>query len=144
MRSGRLHECPTIRRRRVLCLHKHMIHAPDDVTCYAVQGTKSLCKNTNITAVWDIRSVFRHSPCFICVVLVKKRKEGMAQLKSRTQQNTRSHRLKSSTADEMNSQTPSGTSPGNCSAATTLDPLTPSHLRDMSSHLNGEIQAPSV
>ena len=48
---------------------------------YAVKGTKLLCKNTNIT-VREIRSVFRHSPCLICI-LVKKRKEGMAQLKSR-------------------------------------------------------------
>jgi hypothetical protein len=33
------------------------------------------------------------------------------------------------------SQTPSGTSPGNCSAATTLDQFILSHLRDTSSYL---------
>jgi hypothetical protein len=45
--------------------------------CYAVQGTKSLWKITNVT-VRDIK----HSPCLICV-LAKKRKEGMAQWKLR-------------------------------------------------------------
>ena len=54
-----------------------MIHAPEDVMCYAVQGTKPLCKNTNVT-VRDNRAVFKHSPCLICV-LAKKCKEGMAQ-----------------------------------------------------------------
>ena len=49
--------------------------------CYAVQGTKPLWKNTNVT-VRDIRTVFKHSPCLICV-LAKKRKEGMAQWKPR-------------------------------------------------------------
>jgi hypothetical protein len=58
-----------------------MIHAPEDVMCYAVQGTKPLWKNTNVT-VRDIRTVFKHSPCLICV-LAKKRKEGMAQWKPR-------------------------------------------------------------
>ena len=42
------------------------------------------------------------------------------------------------------SQTPNGTSPGNCSAATTLGQVIPSHLRDTSSHLYGGIQEPSV
>ena len=82
MRSGRIHERPTTRRRRrVLRLHKRMIHAPEDVMCYAVQGTKPLWKNTNVT-IRDIRTVFKHSPCLICV-LAKKRKEGMAQWKPR-------------------------------------------------------------
>ena len=49
--------------------------------CYAVQGTKPLWKNTNVT-VKDIRSVFKRSPCLLCV-LAKKRKEGMAQWKPR-------------------------------------------------------------
>ncbi len=49
--------------------------------CYAVQGTKPLWKNANVT-VRDIRAVFKHSPCLICV-LAKKRKEGMAQWKPR-------------------------------------------------------------
>ena len=55
-----------------------MIHAPEDVMCYAVQGTKPLCKNTNVT-VRDIRAVFKHSLCLICVLAKKKRKEGIAQ-----------------------------------------------------------------
>ncbi len=54
-----------------------MIHAPEDVMCFAVQGTKPLWKNTNVT-ICNIRAVFKHSPCLICV-LAKKRKEGMAQ-----------------------------------------------------------------
>jgi hypothetical protein len=54
-----------------------MIHAPEDAMCYAVQGTKPLWKNINVT-VCDIPSVFKHSSCLICV-LAKKRKEGMAQ-----------------------------------------------------------------
>jgi hypothetical protein len=58
-----------------------MIHAPEDVMCYAVQGTKPLWKNTNVT-VRDIRAVFKHSQCLICV-LAKKRKESMAQWKPR-------------------------------------------------------------
>jgi len=49
--------------------------------CYAVQGTKPLWKNTDVTPK-DIRQVFRLSPCLICV-LAKKRKEGMAQWKPR-------------------------------------------------------------
>ena len=58
-----------------------MIHAPEDVMCYAIQRTKPLWKNTNVT-VRDFRAVFKHSPCLICV-LAKKRKEGMAQWKPR-------------------------------------------------------------
>ena len=81
MRSGRLHESSTTRRRRVLRLHKRMIHAPEEVMCYAVQGTNPLWKNTNVT-VRNIRTVFKHSPCLICA-LAKKRKEGMAQWKPR-------------------------------------------------------------
>ena len=58
-----------------------MIHAPEDIMCYAVQGERPLWKNTNITPK-DIRRVFKHSPCLTCV-LAKKRKEGMAQWKPR-------------------------------------------------------------
>ena len=59
-----------------------MIHAPEDVMCYAVQGPKPLWKNTTNVTVRDIRAVFKHSPCLICV-LAKKRKEGMTQWKPR-------------------------------------------------------------
>jgi hypothetical protein len=55
-RSGRLHEFVKSKRRRVLHLHKQMIHAPEDIMCYVVQGERPL---------W------------------KKRKEGMAQWKTR-------------------------------------------------------------
>ena len=58
-----------------------MIHAPEDIMCYAVQGDRPLWKNTDVTPK-DIRHVFRLSPCLTCV-LAKKRKEGMAQWKSR-------------------------------------------------------------
>ena len=44
---------------------------------YAVQEAKPLWKITHIK-VRDIRSVFKQSPCLICI-LAKKRKEGMAQ-----------------------------------------------------------------
>ena len=44
-----------------------MIHAPEDVMCYAVQGTKPLWKNTNVT-VRNIRAVFKRSPYLICVL----------------------------------------------------------------------------
>eukprot|EP01036_Dinobryon_divergens_P061782 gene61782-biopygen27670 len=50
-----------------------MIHAPEDIMCYAVQGDRPMWKNTNVTAK-EIRQVFRLSPCLICV-LAKKRKE---------------------------------------------------------------------
>ena len=73
--ATRLNERPTTRQRRVLRLHKRMIQAPEDVMCYAVQGTIPLWKNTNAT-VRDTRAVFKHS-------LAKKRKEGMAQRKPR-------------------------------------------------------------
>ena len=79
VRSGRLHELARGKRRRVLRLHKRMIHAPEDVMCYAVQGDRPLWKNTNVTAK-EIRQVFRLSLCLItCVLANKKRKEGMAQ-----------------------------------------------------------------
>ena len=81
IRSGRLHELARTKRRRVLRLHKRMIHAPEDIMCYAVQGERPLWKNTNVTPK-DIRQVFRLSPCLTCV-LAKKRKEGMAQWKPR-------------------------------------------------------------
>ncbi len=55
-----------------------MIHAPDYIT---VQGERPLWKNNNVTPT-DIRRVFRVSPCLTCV-LAKKRKEGMAQWKTR-------------------------------------------------------------
>ena len=58
-----------------------MIHAPEDIMCYAVQGERPLWKNTYVTPQ-DIRKVFRISPCLTCV-LAKKRKEGMAQWKPR-------------------------------------------------------------
>ena len=58
-----------------------MIHAPEDIMCYAVQGDRPLWKNTGVTAK-EIRQVFRLSPCLTCV-LAKKRKEGMAQWKPR-------------------------------------------------------------
>ena len=80
-RSGRLHELARSKRHRVLRLHKRMIHAPEDIMCYAVQGERPLWKNTNVTPK-DIRQVFRLSPCLTCV-LAKKRKEGMAQWKPR-------------------------------------------------------------
>jgi hypothetical protein len=54
-----------------------MIHAPEDIMCYAVQGERPLWKNTNVTPT-GIRRVFRASPCLTCV-LAKKRKKGMAQ-----------------------------------------------------------------
>ena len=41
-RSGRLHEFVKSKRRRVLHLHKRMIHAPEDIMCYAVQGERPL------------------------------------------------------------------------------------------------------
>ena len=118
-----------------------MIHAPEDVMCYAVQGTKPLWKNTNVT-VCDIRAVFKHSPCLICI-LVKKRKEGMAQWKPRKKYKklrigkelSDTKDWKSSTTKEMNQQDESDAkryNPGNCSAATTLDQLIPSHSRDTS------------
>eukprot|EP01036_Dinobryon_divergens_P035124 gene35124-biopygen27765 len=81
IRSGRLHELARTKRRRVLRLHKRMIHAPEDIMCYAVQGERPLWKNTNVTPK-DIRQVFRLSPCLTCV-LAKKRKKGMAQWKPR-------------------------------------------------------------
>ena len=83
--------------------------------CYAVQGTKPLWMNTNVI-VRDFRSVFRHSPCLICV-LAKKRKEGMAQWKPRKKyKNLRSigkeqsdtKDWKSSTTKEMSQQDESG------------------------------------
>ena len=86
-----------------------MIHAPEDVMCYAVYGTKPLWKNTNVT-VRDIRAVFKHSPpCLICV-LAKKRKEGMAQWKPRKKykklrigkEQSVTKDWKSSTTKEMN------------------------------------------
>ena len=121
--------------------------------CYAVQGTKPLWKNTNVT-VRDIRTVFKHSPCLICV-LAKKRKEGMAQWKPRKKYKklrigkelSDTKDWKSSTTKEMNQQDESDAKrykPGELSAATTLDPLIPSYLRDTSSHLYGEIQALNV
>jgi hypothetical protein len=121
--------------------------------CYAVQGSNPLWKNTNVT-VCNICAVFKHSPCLICV-LAKKRKEGMAQWKPRKKYKklrigkelSDTKDLKSLTTKEMNQQDVSDTKrykPGNCSAATTLDQSTPSHLRDTSSHSYGEIQAPSV
>jgi len=58
----------------VLCLHKRMIHAPENVMCYAVQDTKPLWKNTNVT-VENIRLVSKHSPC-LTYVLAKKRNDG--------------------------------------------------------------------
>jgi hypothetical protein len=39
-----------------------MIHAPEDIMCYAVQGEQPLWKNTNVTPTY-IRRVFRASPC---------------------------------------------------------------------------------
>ena len=45
VRSGRLHERPTTRRRRVLRLHKRMIHAPEDVMCYAVSDSSLPIRN---------------------------------------------------------------------------------------------------
>ena len=77
-RSGRLHEFVKSKRRRNLHLHKRMIHAPEDIMSYAVQGERPLWKNTNVTPT-DIR---RASPC-LTYVLAKKRKEGMAQWKTR-------------------------------------------------------------
>ena len=58
VRSGRLNELARGKRSRVLRLHKRMIHAPEDVRGYAVQGTRPLWKNTNVTAK-EIRQVFR-------------------------------------------------------------------------------------
>jgi hypothetical protein len=59
-----------------------MIHAPEDIMCYTVQGDRPMWKNTDVTPK-DIRQVFRLiSPCLICV-LAKNRKEGMAQWKPR-------------------------------------------------------------
>ena len=66
-RSGRLHEFVKSKRRRVLHLHKRMIHAPEDIMYYAVQGERPLWKNTNVTPT-DIRRVFRVSPCLTCVL----------------------------------------------------------------------------
>jgi hypothetical protein len=44
---------------RVLHLHKRMIHAPEDIMCYAIQGKRPLWKNTNVTPTE------RHTPlCF--------------------------------------------------------------------------------
>ncbi len=103
-RSGRLHEFVKSKRRRVLHLHKRVIHAPEDIMCYAVQGERPLWKNTNVTPT-DIRRVFRASPCLTCV-LAKKRKEGMAQWKTRKKYKrlrTAKDR-KPSTKEEMDTQ----------------------------------------
>ncbi len=78
--------------------------------CYAVQGTKPLWKNTNVT-VCDIRAVFEHSPCLICV-LAKKRKEGIVQWKPRKmykklrigKEQSDTKDWKSSNTKEMNQQ----------------------------------------
>ncbi len=81
-----------------------MIHAPKDIMCYAVQGERSLWKNTNVTPT-DIRRVFRASPCLTCV-LAKKRTEGMAQWKTRKKykrlRTAKDH--KPSTKEEMDTQ----------------------------------------
>jgi hypothetical protein len=106
-----------------------MIHAPEDVMCYAVQ------KKTNVT-VRDIQAVFKHSPCLI-YVLSKKRKKGIAQWKPRTKykklrigkEQSDTKDVKSSTTKEMNQQDESDAKwykPGELSAATTLDLLIPS------------------
>jgi hypothetical protein len=47
-----------------------MIHAPEDIMCYTVQGERPLWKNTNVTPT-DIRQVFRASPCLTCVLAKK-------------------------------------------------------------------------
>jgi hypothetical protein len=81
-----------------------MIHAPEDIMCYTVQGERPLWQNTNVTPT-DIRRVFRVSPCLTCV-LAKKRKEGMAQRKTRKKYKrlrTAKDR-KPSTKEEMDTQ----------------------------------------
>ncbi len=81
-----------------------MIHAPEDIMCYAVQGERPLWKNTYVTPK-DIRRVFRRSPCLTCV-LAKKRMEGMAQWKSRRKfkRLRTSKDRKPSTKEEMDHQ----------------------------------------
>ncbi len=44
LRSGRLHEIARGKHRRVLRLHKRMIHAPEDIMCEAVQGDRPMWK----------------------------------------------------------------------------------------------------
>ena len=81
-----------------------MIHAPEDIMCYAVQGERPLWKNTNVTPT-GIRRVFRTSPC-LTFVLAKKRKEGMTQWKTRKKYKrlrTAKDR-KPSTKEEMDTQ----------------------------------------
>ena len=105
-----MHEIARTKHHRVLRLHKRIIHALEDVMCYAVQGTKPLWKNTDVTPK-DIRQVFRLSPCLICV-LAKKRKEGMAQWKPRKKykrlridkDGTANNDRKPSTKEEMSRQ----------------------------------------
>ena len=103
--------------------------------CYAVQGTKPLCKNTNVT-VHDIRAVFKHSPCLICV-LAKKCKEDMAQQKLRKKYNKKlrigkelsdTKDWKSSTTKEMNQQDESDAkryNPGELLSCDNVGPVNP-------------------
>ena len=83
-----------------------MCHAPEDIMCYAVQGSNPLWINTFVTPQ-DIRRVFRRSPCLTCV-LAKRRKEGMRQWKRkrkrlRLRKNSDVKR-KPSTTEEMDNQ----------------------------------------
>jgi hypothetical protein len=116
-----------------------MIHAPEDVMCYAVQGTKPLWKNTNVT-VRDIRAVSKHSPCLICV-LAKKRKEGMAQWKPRKKYKklrigkelSDTKDWKSSTTKEMNQQDESDAKrykPGELLSCDKVGPVNPKSFKE--------------
>ena len=79
--SGRLHNSdPTIRRKVFNC-HNRFGHVCEDCMIHALepQGHDNLpyWRNTDVTPS-DVRHVFRHEPCLLCV-LAKRRKEGKRQ-----------------------------------------------------------------
>ena len=75
--SGRLYNVPTTTVQRVTRLHKRMGHAHCDKMCAAISGPTALWTNTSLSPK-DIRRVFRHQPCLVCV-LSKRRKGSTAQ-----------------------------------------------------------------
>ena len=132
VRSDRLHERPTTRRRQVLRLHKRMIDVLRST------GNKSPMEKHQCHSP-------RH-PCsiqtpYLCSCQETQGRYGAVEatqkykkLQSDIIPKIGSHQLLRRWTSRT-SQTPNGTSPGNCSAATTSD---------TSNHSYGEIQAPSV
>ena len=98
-----------------------------------------LWKNTNV-AVREIRAVFKHSLCLICV-LAKKRKEGMAQWKPRRKNKklrigkelSDTKGWKSSTTEEMNQQDESDAKrykPGELLSCDNILPINPKSFEE--------------